>query len=265
MAEVAGKSAIVKVSGTLTSMVGEATTEDGTTKIYQIANTVKQVLDRTATISVHLYDSDDEAEANTTTTTIKMTDHGLAVGDLIINESRSNAARVVVTAADDDTITVASVSSQNSTDVIAKYPTEAAANYTLNRLNGTVTYAAADTRIIKISGSYLPMSTAAYAHEFSYARGIDLSEITAFGATYKNRLAGLKYASGTLSQFDATSEYYADALVAGSPVVIEFLYQTGADPLRAWALLESVEMAAAIADPQDQVVSFISTDELLDN
>jgi len=30
-------------------------------------------------------------------------------------------------------------------------------------------------------------------------------------------------------------------------------------------LLESVEMAAAIADPQNQVVSFISTDELLDN
>jgi len=139
----------------------------------------------------------------------------------------------------------------------------------VNKLTGVFTFSGdgyEDTEEIRVkTGNYLPMSTATYAHEFSYSRGVELPEVTPFGATHKNRLAGLKFASGTLSQWDATSEYYTDALVAGDPVVIEFLYETGADPVRVWALLESVEMAAAIADPQNQVVSFISTDELLDN
>lgn len=139
--------------------------------------------------------------------------------------------------------------------------------YTVNKLTGTITFATVDALRgpITVTGKYLPMTTATYAHEFSYSRGVELMEVNKFGDAYKARLAGTKFASGTLSQWDVTDEYFADALVAGDPVVIEFLAETGADPIRVWALLESNEMQAAIDNPQDNIVSFISTDELLNN
>lgn len=206
MAELAGKSASIKVSGTATTLAEEAL-EHVTDNTWQIETAAKQVIDYASTPTLELSDG---------------------IGGW-------------------DDITYVSV----------------------NKLTGVFTFSGAgyaDTETIRVkAGNYLPLSAAAYAHEFSYARGVDLMEVNKFGDTYKSRLAGLKFASGTLSQWDATSEYYADALVAGDPVIIEFLYETGADPIRVWALLESLEMAAAIADPQNQIVTFISTDELLDN
>ena len=138
-------------------------------------------------------------------------------------------------------------------------------DYTVNKLNGTITFATADALRgeVTVTGNYLPMSTATYAHDFSYARGVELMDVTAFLATHYKRLPGTKFASGTLSQFDMTDTYYADALVAGDPVVVEFVSDSGTDPIRVWALLESDEISAAIDNPQDEVVSFISTDELL--
>jgi hypothetical protein len=82
MAEVAGRNTVLKISGDAVAMVGEATTEDATTKIYQITDTDKQVLDRTATIRVHVQGADDTAEDGTTETNIEMTAHGLVAGDL---------------------------------------------------------------------------------------------------------------------------------------------------------------------------------------
>jgi hypothetical protein len=262
MAELAGKSAVVKVSGTATAMVGEATTA-AADLTYQITSATKQVLDRTATIQVHKFSANDTAEAGTTNTTnIKMTAHGLVTGDLIINTTRSNAARIV-TYVDANNVTVATVTSQTTGDTIGKYPTEATTAYSLNRLNGTVTYVPAVVRVIYVSGDYLPMSSAAYAHDYSYTKEIDAHGVTAFLATHKSRIAGQKYASGTLSDWEVTSTYFADALTAGVPVVLEFRGQTADNPERVWALLNSQEITAAVAGAQDQVVKFISTEALL--
>ena len=61
----------------------------------------------------------DAAEATTSTTNIKMTDHGLFDGDYIINTSRSNAVRPV-TVVDANNVTVAAVTGQVAGDVISK-------------------------------------------------------------------------------------------------------------------------------------------------
>lgn len=61
----------------------------------------------------------DAAEATTTTTKIKMTNHGLLNGDYIINTSRSNAVRVI-SVVDADNITVTAVTGQVAGDVISK-------------------------------------------------------------------------------------------------------------------------------------------------
>lgn len=210
MAEVAGKSAIIKVSGTATSLSGEGLTRISNTE-WQITTASKRVIDR-------------------------------AVNPTLQRET--------------------------APDTWADVEYES-----VNKLNGKFTFAGSGydaTETIRVKATsptakYLPMSAATYAHEFSYSRGIDLMEVNKFGDSYKDRIPGTKFASGTLSQWDVTSDYYKDALTAGNPVVIEFLHETGADPIRVWALLESVEMSAAIANPQDEVVSFISTDELLNN
>lgn len=152
----------------------------------------------------------------------------------------------------------------------------------VNRLSGTFTFAApgyADTESLRVkttapTAKYLPLSTAAFAHNYSYNRGVDLMDVTPFRVwdadtssyvpvTHRKRIKGQKFASGTINQWDVIDSYFGDALTDGSPVVLEFRGQDAGDPQRVWALLESAEMTAAIDSPQDEAVSFISTDELL--
>jgi hypothetical protein len=259
MAELAGKEVVIKISGSALSFVGEATSSTDN-KNYQITAAAKQVLDKDATISVHKFDSDDEAEAGTTTTNITMTAHGLVTGDLIVNETRSNAARIV-TYVNADNVTVTAVTSQTSTDVIAKYPTELSTAYTLDRLNGKATYSSALARTILISGEYLPMATAAYANSMSRTQDCELHETPRFGQTHMNRVAGLKSAAGTLTQIDVTDTTYIDALIAGEPVVIENAPSSSTTPERYWAIIEASELSAAINGVQEEVVTWTSTDE----
>lgn len=69
--------------------------------------------------------STDTMEAGTTTTTINATTHGLVVGDHIINRSRSNAVREVLTVPTADQFTVEAVTSQASGDTFSKFATTA--------------------------------------------------------------------------------------------------------------------------------------------
>jgi len=63
----------------------------------------------------------DSAEAGTTTTTIIATGHGLLVDDYIVNRTRSNAVRKVLTVADVNTFTVDLVTSQASGDSFSTF------------------------------------------------------------------------------------------------------------------------------------------------
>ncbi len=150
----------------------------------------------------------EDAEAGTTETNITITDHGLEVGNRIINTDRGNAERTVTEIVDDDNFTVASVTNQASGDTIELY-------------------------------HYIP-------------------------STHRKRMKGQKFASGSISSWDVVDSYFRDALTSGDPVVLEFRGQDSGDPQRVWALLENTEMAAAIDSPQEETVSYISTDKLLE-
>lgn len=65
------------------------------------------------------FSESDTSEVGTTTTNIKMTNHGMLTGDYIINTSRSNAVRQI-TKVDTNNITVALVASQTTGDTILK-------------------------------------------------------------------------------------------------------------------------------------------------
>ena len=134
----------------------------------------------------------------------------------------------------------------------------------VNLLTGTFTfggagYAAGEDLRIK-AGNYVPMSAVAMCHSYSLSKSASLREVPRFSDTHKRRVVGLKSASGNLSQWDIESEFFHDVLVAGNPVVIEFIPSGSSDLIRIWALLDRVEMQAAVDNPQDQRVSFQSTD-----
>ncbi len=131
----------------------------------------------------------------------------------------------------------------------------------VNLLTGVFTFGGAgygpgeDLRIE--SGQYIPLSTAAYAHDFSINKMSDLHDVTRFLDAYRRRIPGLKSASGSLSQFDVESSFFEDVLISGDPVVIEFIPTPG-ESFRMWAMLENTELQAAIESPQEESVSFSS-------
>jgi hypothetical protein len=258
----AGKKALVKVSGAAVAFVGEATTSSGPNLSYQITDATKRILDLNAAISVHKFSTNDVAELGTTTTNITMVAHGLSTGDLIVNTTRSNAARVV-TVVDANNVTVAAITGQTDGDTIALYPTEPTTAYTLNRLNGTATYSTAVSRTIRITGNYLPMSTAAECKEWSLTANGSMIDTTKFQQDWISKIQGLKSAEGSLSQWWSIDTYFIDALISGNPVVIELYAQDTLDPDRVWALLNSSEISAAVDGAVEEAVSFESTDKLL--
>lgn len=136
--------------------------------------------------------------------------------------------------------------------------------YTVNRLSGTITFETADeTREVTVDCTYLPLVKVAEAHTVSYTEGVDLHEVPKFGDEYKRRIPGLKYASGSLAHWNILDSIFNDALISGKPVLIEYQHSETGKTNRLFAYLESVEMSAAVDNPQEESVSFISTDEFV--
>ena len=193
MAELAGKSVVVKVSGAAVAMTGEATTATGNIS-YQISNAAKQVIDWETPPTV--------------------LDGGV----------------------------------------------ETVEDYTVNYLNGTITFGTTDTRTITVTGFYRPMSAAAYANAISDTGECDMLDKTVFLDTYRKRMAGLLSKSGTLTHINVIDETFSDALAAGDPVVIETRGTAALAPDRVLAMLNSNQISAAVDGLQNAVVSWTSTD-----
>ncbi len=140
-----------------------------------------------------------------------------------------------------------------------------AETYTINYLNGKITFATVDggRAAVTITGKYLPMTTAAYAYDNSKKKSVEIKEVTPYGSEYRQRMPLRKFASGTIKQFYIADTVYEDALTAGDPIVIEIKSETSADPERFWAMLDGVQVQSAIADVQNQTITWISHDEWL--
>lgn len=189
---VAGRKALVKVSGAGVAMTNEATTNvGGDNMTYRVTNTARRIWSRTGAITVR-------------------------VGGNVVT-----------------------------------------AGFTINRLTGTITFTTAATRTVTVSGDYLPVATVAEAHEYTYTLTAANEADNAFGDTFVTRVQTQKDISGSLSVWRTIDATFETALLSGSPVVLEF-YSDGSQAfdLRAWALLNQNEIAAAVDGLVDQAVSF---------
>jgi len=136
--------------------------------------------------------------------------------------------------------------------------------FRLNRALGKVIFnnTRSPADVITISGAYLPKSLAVTAHEFSFGKSVDLGDVTRFRDSHKRKLPMQKYAYGTISQWDVTDTFFTDALLSATPKYVVFdSGAEGADPRAALAYFEKEEIKAAVSNPQDATVSFISADE----
>lgn len=115
------------------------------------------------TVKLNNGSSTDTMEATTSTTTVKATAHGLAVGDYIVNRTRSNAVREVLTVPDANTFTVAAVTSQASGDTFSLFvaqtvgvegiDVEASFDYMSNFTEKSIRASSTETTLI--SGEFL--------------------------------------------------------------------------------------------------------------
>ena len=199
---IAGRKALVRVSGAPVALSAEPTTADATLKNFTITNAAYRVWDRAAAVSV----------------------------------TRSP-----------DGVTFTAVP---------------ATEYTVNRLTGTVSFAAAQAAgtQIRVSTSYLPLATAAEAKEFSYTFTGNNLDASTFGSTFVLRQQGQRDITGSLSMWTTTDRTFEDALTADRPVVLEFYSDSGASAdFRVWALVNSDEISAAVDGLAETAVEWEGT------
>lgn len=137
-----------------------------------------------------------------------------------------------------------------------------AAQYTLDRLSGAVVFASAQPEgtVVRVSGQFLTLAPAAEAKEFSYTLTGNNTDVSSFGDGHTRRQQSLKDASGSLSMWTSADRRFESALVSGNPVILEFYSDSDNDPdLRAWAILSSDEMSAAVDGVQETSVEWEGT------
>jgi hypothetical protein len=257
--ELAGRHATVKITGNAVPYEGLPTTSIAGNFDYQITDAAKRIQAYNVPMQVHVRTQTAKASTTgTTTTTIRLTAHGLNTGDLVVNTTRSTAR--IVTKVDANTLTVAEISGQTVGDLFDLYPT-VTTGFELHPLEGLVRFETATTRVVRVTGAYLPVTTLGYAHEYTRRDHCDLHDVSKFGDTFRRRLPGILTGSGTLSDWDVESTYFSDKLEEDDVFVIEFVAAAGVAPVRCYAYIESNELRGAITGVQDSVVSFITTKE----
>lgn len=141
---------------------------------------------------------------------------------------------------------------------------QSAALYTVNRLTGTITFLAdiGGGHTITVSGSYLPLSVAAQAKEFRYDLSANNLDVSKFGDVYIPRVQGVKDVQGQLQDFKI-DQYFANTLIAGLPVMLEFwLDSSTAYDLRIWALLNKAQIQSAVAGAVEETIGFAGQTDL---
>jgi hypothetical protein len=157
------------------------------------------------------------------------------------------------------TNTVKRILSQNGTVVVKNSGTVVSSGYTLNRLNGTVTFATATTRTITVDATYLPTVEAINAFDCSYSIDADNQDVTVFSKDYIVREQGLIDFSGSLTQYSIDSTYQ-NILTAGNPVVLEISSNRSSSyDIRAWVILSSVEESGSVDGIMEEALEFEGT------
>jgi len=95
-------------------------------------------------------------------------------------------------------------------------------DYTIDYLNGVVTFSAAVVRVITITGAYVTPVTVATADTFSFSGSADVYENTPFGKSYKEYQAGLITGTASLGRYFVVDDLFIGVLLDGTYKIIEY-------------------------------------------
>jgi hypothetical protein len=139
--------------------------------------------------------------------------------------------------------------------------------FTVNRLSGTVTFtnASAGRAAVTVSGSYLPLGSAARARNYAYTLAATNADDTDFDSANTNggfisRVQVQLDVSGTIGGKWSIDTFLRDALLNASLVVVEFYPdRTLTRDLACWATLSKSGVTAAVDAVNDYDVEFQGT------
>lgn len=135
----------------------------------------------------------------------------------------------------------------------------AAADFTLNRLTGTVSFTVARAvgTQIRVSGQYLPLAAVIEGTAATLALRALHVEPNQFGDTFVLRSQNQKDASGTITKWRTTDATFDLSLIVGEPfVVIEYAFDGVTRDALCWGLLNGTELSGSLTDLQEEAVSW---------
>lgn len=120
--------------------------------------------------------------------------------------------------------------------------------------------------VVTVSGAYVSVVTAVQTREFTLTLDRELSDVTVFESEgWRDRLAGVGGATGTLSGFYNADNLFTDRLLEQKPLVLE-LQPDGANDgevFSLYAVMESQELSAAVEGAVETSVPWESDGEIL--
>jgi len=136
-------------------------------------------------------------------------------------------------------------------------------DYTLSRLNGTVTFGTAVARTITITGDYVVLTTVAEAKAFTFDLSRELGDSTVFQESDRKFTPTLATATASLSQFYDTANYFIDMLLDGTTKVVELYADSTDDPIRIFANVSSDSIAVSVESLIEEGVTLQATGKMI--
>jgi len=174
------------------------------------------------------------------------------------------------TSADDKIYTITdsdkTILDKDTPTIIYDGGVETVDEYELNKLKGEVIFATSDAgRVITIDGAYLPRVVVADAHEYSLSINSNNIDVTRFQDEFVTRIAGIKSASATLSEFWNVDQTLLKHLINGNIIVLDLIPNTDTPGRysRMYSEIVSDELSSTPADVVGMSINFESTDEMI--
>lgn len=138
---------------------------------------------------------------------------------------------------------------------------ETTENYSIDYLNGTITFDSSASRTITIDAAYVTLATVATATAFNFSGTADALDNTAFLDTIRSFQSGLRSGTATLTRFFVVDDIFIDTILDGSIKVIEY-YVDDTQKISFYGLLTSDSIDSPVEGLITESLSYQITNQI---
>lgn len=156
-----------------------------------------------------------------------------------------------------------------ATQVVVKVDGDvvAVSEYRVQHAGGRIHFRSEQSGPVTVSGAYITVTTAVEVREYTFTINSEVIDRTWLNPDldgFRERMAGIVDATGTLSGFYNVNNLLTDKILAQKPTVIEMQPSADMDEMFAvYAFLESDELQAAVEGAVETNVGWQSTGDIL--